>query len=80
MSQETWVERGMGEGKEEVRLTTVPMLKSQDLSQASRVHTAGSVHCSECPGSQWSPSHLDGFRLTIVVGSEMRFWVHDNCR
>lgn len=33
----------MGEGKEEVGLTTVPLLKSQYLSLAPRVHTAGSV-------------------------------------
>lgn len=70
----------MGEGKEEVGLTIVPMLKSQYLSLASRVHMAGSVLCSECPGSQGSPSHLDGFSLTTVVGPEMRFLVHDNCR
>lgn len=33
----------MGEGKEEVGLTTVPMLKSQYLSPGPRVFTAESV-------------------------------------
>jgi hypothetical protein len=50
------VTRGMGGSKEEVELTTVPMLKSQHLSLAPRVHRAGPVTAPNTQEARGAPA------------------------